>query len=311
MISIVIPIYNVEQYLRRCLESVVAQTYTDWECILVDDGSPDKCGVICDEYAAKDSRFKVIHQENQGVTRARANGVACSKGDFITFVDADDTIPMDAIESLYSRMADTTDIVVGAINDDVLNEESCSIDEYRHRLLRQQGLSVGPVAKLFRRTLFTPFVFDIAREYKIGEDVLMNVRLAFNTEKDIVFCSKKVYNYSIHETSTTVLYIRDSDYALRYLREKRRSVPEKLQQRYMDSILYRSIYEYLEITNCRVCLSSEDRKFQSILNSEMRRIGAEYILGSIYFKLLFYVRSSVLRWLIFVGLHIVRRMPRV
>lgn len=117
-ISIIVPVYKVEPYIRRCLDSIIAQTFTDWECILVDDGSPDNSGAICDEYAKLDERFQVIHQKNQGVTRARANGVAVAKGDFITFVDPDDTIPKNALENLYSHTNDNIDIVVGCVNND-------------------------------------------------------------------------------------------------------------------------------------------------------------------------------------------------
>lgn len=91
-VSIIVPVYNTEKYLRRCLDSIAAQTFTDWECICVDDGSPDASGAICDEYAAKDSRFVVIHQENGGVSRARNAGLDAARGEWIAFVDSDDWI---------------------------------------------------------------------------------------------------------------------------------------------------------------------------------------------------------------------------
>lgn len=92
MISIVVPVYKVEDVISKCIESIIAQTYSDWELILVDDGSPDKSGKICDEYSSKDSRIRVIHQSNSGVSTARNNGIAAAKGDYITFVDSDDYI---------------------------------------------------------------------------------------------------------------------------------------------------------------------------------------------------------------------------
>lgn len=91
-LSIIAAIYNVESYLRRCIESILSQSFTDFELILVDDGSPDSCGQICDEYAAKDSRIKVIHQQNGGQSVARNSGLDISKGKYITFVDPDDCI---------------------------------------------------------------------------------------------------------------------------------------------------------------------------------------------------------------------------
>lgn len=92
MISIVVPVYKVEDVVAKCIESVIAQTYTDWELILIDDGSPDNSGRICDDYSAKDSRIRVIHQSNSGVSTARNNGIECAQGDYITFVDSDDYV---------------------------------------------------------------------------------------------------------------------------------------------------------------------------------------------------------------------------
>ena len=99
-VSIVVPIYNVEKYLRQCLESIVNQTYRNLEIILVDDGSPDKCGMICDEYGQKDSRFIVVHQENQGVSVARNVGIEMATGEWIMFVDPDDWLELDCCEKV-------------------------------------------------------------------------------------------------------------------------------------------------------------------------------------------------------------------
>ena len=91
-VSVIVPVYKVEPYLRECVESVMAQTLTDIEIILVDDGSPDNCGAICDEYAAKDTRITVIHKENGGLSDARNVGLDIATGEYIGFVDSDDWI---------------------------------------------------------------------------------------------------------------------------------------------------------------------------------------------------------------------------
>lgn len=91
-LSIIIPVYNVEKYLSKCLNSILRQTYQDYEIILIDDGSSDSSGIICDWYADKDSRIKVVHQPNKGVSCARNAGLELSKGEFITFIDADDEL---------------------------------------------------------------------------------------------------------------------------------------------------------------------------------------------------------------------------
>ena len=90
ILSVIIPVYNVEKYLRKCVDSVLAQDIADMEVILIDDGSPDNCGAICDEYAEKDARVKVIHKENEGVATARNVGLDIARGKYITFVDSDD-----------------------------------------------------------------------------------------------------------------------------------------------------------------------------------------------------------------------------
>ena len=98
MISIIVPVYNVEKYLERCIESIVNQTYKDIEIILVDDGSPDNCPVICDRYAEKDNRIKVIHKQNGGLINARKSGLEIAQGDYIGFVDSDDWIEPEMYE---------------------------------------------------------------------------------------------------------------------------------------------------------------------------------------------------------------------
>ena len=104
MISIIVPVYKVEKYLKRCIDSILSQTYTDFELILVDDGSPDNCGAICDEYAQKDGRIIVIHKENGGLSSARNAGLDVAIGDYIGFVDSDDMIGSHYYEALLYFM---------------------------------------------------------------------------------------------------------------------------------------------------------------------------------------------------------------
>ncbi len=104
LISVIIPIYNVEAYLRKCIDSVINQTYKNIEIILVDDQSPDSCGKICDEYSKRDSRIKIIHQKNSGVGKARENGINEAQGEYITFVDSDDWIEPEFCEKLLEEL---------------------------------------------------------------------------------------------------------------------------------------------------------------------------------------------------------------
>ena len=104
LISVIVPIYNVERYLEKCVDSILNQTYQHLEIILVDDGSPDNCGAICDQYSAADQRIKVIHKQNGGLSDARNAGLDLACGDFIAFVDSDDTIMPEMIKKLYQRI---------------------------------------------------------------------------------------------------------------------------------------------------------------------------------------------------------------
>ena len=103
-VSIIVPVYQVEKYIRQCVDSILAQTFTDFELILVDDGSKDQSGKICDEYARMDTRVKVIHQKNSGVAAARNHGIACANGSYLCFVDADDWIENTMIMQCLSQI---------------------------------------------------------------------------------------------------------------------------------------------------------------------------------------------------------------
>lgn len=122
-ISSIVPIYNVEKYLIRCIDSILTQSFTDFELILVDDGSPDNCGTICDEYVSRDSRIKVIHQENVGVSAARNTGLRIAKGEYICFCDSDDYIDEDYFEVLYNTIT-TKDYDCVFINRKTITDEN-------------------------------------------------------------------------------------------------------------------------------------------------------------------------------------------
>jgi glycosyltransferase involved in cell wall biosynthesis len=112
LISIIVPIYNVQEYLYRCVDSIINQTYKNLEIILVDDGSPDNCPQICDDYAKKDNRIKVVHKENGGLSDARNAGMKVATGEYISFIDSDDYVSLDFIQTLYNTMIlENSDIV--------------------------------------------------------------------------------------------------------------------------------------------------------------------------------------------------------
>lgn len=126
MISIIIPVYNAESFLRDCIKAVLSQTYDDWELILVDDGSTDESPQICDEFSQRDSRIIVIHKQNGGVSSTRNRGLELAKGEYITFIDADDSINPNYLETLYENACKTgADIVI--CGRDAIGTDSCKI----------------------------------------------------------------------------------------------------------------------------------------------------------------------------------------
>ena len=115
LISVIIPIYNVEKYLARCVDSIVNQTYKNLEIILVDDGSPDRCPQMCDDYVEKDSRIKVVHKNNGGLSDARNTGIAVATGEYISFIDSDDWIDLETYDLVLEKML-ATNSQIGAFN---------------------------------------------------------------------------------------------------------------------------------------------------------------------------------------------------
>lgn len=228
-ISIIVPVYKAEAYLHRCVDSLLAQAFTDFEVLLIDDGSPDRSGEICDDYARKDARVRVFHQTNGGVSVARQRGVENANGEWITFVDADDYLPQKSLQTMHLLVEKyDTDLVVGAtLNDKRMKTigDELAIADYR-KLLIEEKVTASPWAKLIRRVLFTPFVFDMPRQIVFGEDLLMNIRLAYQTNKNIAICKDYVYEYVQNQTSCMHTFKMTLDYAEMYFKEKERSVGE-------------------------------------------------------------------------------------
>lgn len=143
LISVIVPIYRVEKYLHRCINSIIKQTYKNLEIILVDDGSPDNSGSICDEYAVKDSRIKVIHKNNEGLGFARNAGLDCATGKYITFIDGDDYIGSKHIEKMYRSIKNTgTDTCLGGYTKvyrekEVKHYNVCAGKVYRNNVIQQ------------------------------------------------------------------------------------------------------------------------------------------------------------------------------
>lgn len=220
LFSVIVPIYNVEKYLQKCVDSILSQTYTNFELILVDDGSPDNCGKICDEYARLDERVKVIHKENGGVTSARKEGLAIAKGDYIAFVDADDWIDKDYLFEFVSILANhNVDIVSCGYKIVKKNNAKPHLIKYgcgyydRQRIEKEifPSLIQSKDVKYFPHSLFTNIykkkllenIFStFPDDIKVGEDLACVISCVYNC-RSLYIVHKYLYLYYINEQSIT------------------------------------------------------------------------------------------------------------
>lgn len=218
LISIIVPIYNVEKYLERCVESLRAQTYGNLEIILVDDGSPDGCPAICDAYAKKDDRIRVIHQKNAGLSGARNAGIDASKGAYLAFVDSDDYVAPDFIRALYDLLQESGCAIGQCRFAYVQGEPICAKESSSWRIYRGESLMeqlYGPeeeatyfvVAwnKLYRSELFEQIRYPVGR---IHEDEATTY-LLFHEGRKLAFLDRALYGYyTENEGSITAHFSR-------------------------------------------------------------------------------------------------------
>lgn len=170
LVSVIVPVYNVEKYLNRCIESILNQTYKNIEIILIDDGSTDNSGKMCDEYKIKDARIKVIHKENGGLSDARNVGLSTATGDYVTFIDSDDDIKFDYVEYLYDLIK-KYDVKMSICSYNIVwpkkivnigkyyEEKKLTKLESLSRLLCEKGFGVSSCAKMYKKDLFKNVTF--------------------------------------------------------------------------------------------------------------------------------------------------------
>lgn len=203
-ISVIVPVYNVEQYLPKCIDSILAQTFTDFELLLIDDGSPDNSGAICDEYARKDPRIRVYHEENGGVSSARNLGIENAKGCWLSFIDADDWVE----HNYLSAFVDITksvqvDMVVSSqyIDGDKLihiDEIVLSSEEARNQLLKFNGFPTSLCMSLYRREVLNDL--SLSTEIHHWEDFEFQYRALMNSSF-IGISNTPTYHYFMRDGS--------------------------------------------------------------------------------------------------------------
>lgn len=213
ILSIIIPVYNAEKFLSRCIDSILSQSFTDYELLLIDDGSKDDSGTICDEYAAKDDRIRVFHKENGGVSSARNLGLDNAKGEWISFVDADDEILPNGFQVMADGFSDEVGMVMAGFqeceNGEVLVDTSTlniqgEIISIQKALLMQydfHGIYMGyPWGRLYKRSIVTDNNLLFDEHIAIKEDTLFVVSYLCKCKKNVFYTSVPVYNYLIVST---------------------------------------------------------------------------------------------------------------
>ncbi len=208
MISIIVPVYRAEKYLDNCIKSLLAQTYTDLEIILVDDGSPDGSGAICDAYAAKDSRIKVIHQQNGGLSAARNAGLAVASGEYIGFVDSDDTVEPDMFELLLHAVDGHQLAMCGARRVEEGKTLPPTASDAAVTVLDNAGLWEEIFGRLNNAAWNKLYRADLIKDSNFpqglihGEDLLFHLTYLPSVQSGVVLEAVK-YNYYIHQGSIT------------------------------------------------------------------------------------------------------------
>ena len=208
LISVIIPVYNVEQYLHKCIDSILEQTFQNFELILVDDGSTDNSGKICDEYAIKDKRIIVIHQNNAGVSAARNTGLDSAKGEYIYFLDSDDWIESNALELLISLIEkNNLDLSIMEIketdNEKTSYEKKDEIiyysgDEVLNFFLKEQRVSVVMGNKLYKKELFNKLRFPVGLRHEdewISSDIFCKAQKIAFTKQACIFYRQHIGSY--------------------------------------------------------------------------------------------------------------------
>ncbi len=222
VVSIIVPVYKVEKYIRQCVDSLLAQTYRNIEVILVDDGSPDNCGAICDEYAAKDSRVKVIHQQNGGVSVARQTGIDHATGEYSIHADPDDWVELNMIEELVAKaVANNADMVICDFYRESKSDRihvcqnpgnDLSASAVLRKILSQQ-LHGSCWNKLVNRSRIEGIGFT-PEDLCILEDELYNIRILARKIK-VSYLPKALYHYRIDNENSLCNTISDKSFKLK------------------------------------------------------------------------------------------------
>ncbi len=219
LFSVIVPIYKVEKYLRQCVDSLLSQTFSDFELILVDDGSPDSCPEICDEYAEKDERIKIIHKQNGGLVSARKAGTQIAQGDYIIAVDGDDCVNVKMLETVngilsekrydivcfgYDTYPEGNNNIKPSYREGAYDKEQIEKEIYPTLITGIDGKRFPPSVwgKAFKRELVAPVQLDVPDKVSIGEDSCVSYVAVYKADS-LYFSHEKLYYYRVDNQSLT------------------------------------------------------------------------------------------------------------
>jgi len=205
-ISIIVPLYNASGFIGNCVNSILRQTFSDFELLLIDDGSTDDSFNVCNHFASLDSRIKCYRKANGGHMDALRFGITKVSGQWLSFCDHDDTFPENALEILVNQIEDETNIIVGFSYPGDGSKYDISPTEWRQKMIHGDIILCTRWAKLYRTSLFNDETCRADRSIIVGEDMLMNIKLAFTNNLPIKVINSKVYNYQQISTSQSVLF---------------------------------------------------------------------------------------------------------
>ena len=270
MISVIIPVFNVKPFLNEAVDSVIGQSFAHWEMILVDDGSTDGCSEICDSYAAKDSRIKVIHQKNGGLSAARNTGLNLCKGEYISFLDSDDSFYPDmlstALEALQKHDADIVEFNISVNSRQLFHTNEGSYSNRQAMIMQIEGkVSTAVWNKFYRRELWDGIRFTEGRNYEDLEVILPVLEKA----KSIYVISEPLVSYRLRQESITFTRsLRNlQDYTLsfrNYAGYIESHIPEFFTQDHLERA-YQESFSYLLMEYCTCSISKIPEK-KPILN---------------------------------------------
>lgn len=223
LITIIVPVYKVEKYIVQCIDSILGQTYTNFELILVDDGSPDRSGVICDEYAERDSRVRVLHQQNAGPSRCRNRGIELANGKYLCFIDSDDWVDADYLISMVRELKEDVDLVVSGL---ILEKKERSVIQCEHNdftmkdksafhVLIVKRLLLGPCQKMFKTSIIKKYHLTFPENICYGEDRLFNYSYLYHVNS-IITVNSATYHYRIHEKGSLASNVYPNMFELEY-----------------------------------------------------------------------------------------------